>query len=32
MGAEPNIGALIREIKAARGDIETRDQQTVERV
>jgi len=32
MGAEPNIETLIREIKAARQGIESRDQKTIERV
>ena len=32
MGAEPNIGQLIAEIKSAKADITSRDQQTIERV
>jgi len=32
MGAEPNIGQFLNEIKSARTAIETRDQKTVERV
>jgi len=32
MGAEPNIGQLITEIKVARRGIEDRDQKTVDRV